>query len=240
MWIRWRFWLALCCCGLLCLGGCAPARHVSGFGGVALEPGRYLQKYYRSPNFDPAAAVYQVEIFPVEQVRGLGPEQARVLFNEELLKAMTANGLKVSQAGLAGSPAKLEAQTEGSKTDRTKPEVSLIKPKNPEKSAPLVTLSGVVEGFEVAAPLWRFFSGKGHVDLQVSGAIHRGTEVVFAFHDEVVINPPVNPRHRPTLEPDLMARLAVRRFTANLLNELLLPPTYESGKAIPPVLPPNP
>ena len=110
-----------------------------------MEPGRYLQKYYRSTNFLPAAAVYQVEIFPVEQVSGLRTEQGRILFNEELLQALTANGLKVSQADSEWSRPKSEAQPEGSKTDRTKPEVSLGKPNSPEKSAALVTLSGVVE-----------------------------------------------------------------------------------------------
>ena len=112
MWISSRYWLALCFCGVLWTGGCAPAAwHPRAFDGIALEPGRYLDKYYRSPDFDPAAAVYQVETFPVEQVEGISQEQARALFNEELIKAMTANGLKVNLAELAGSQVKPQAKT---------------------------------------------------------------------------------------------------------------------------------
>ncbi len=114
MWIESRYWLALCFCGVMWLGGCAPAAwHPGAFDGIALEPGRYLDKYYRSPNFEPAAAVYQVETFPVEQVSGLSPEQARALFNEELIKAMTANGLKVSQEELDREPGKASSETGG-------------------------------------------------------------------------------------------------------------------------------
>jgi hypothetical protein len=71
------------------------------------------------------------------------------------------------------------------------------------------------------------------------GEIRRGQEVVFAFQDEVVIAPAINPRHRPTLEPDLIARQAVRRFVMNLLNELLLPPGHDSGESLPAASPPT-
>ena len=198
-----QYWLALFFCGVCLLSGCAPAWQPPGLGGLALQPGRYLQKYYRSPDFDPAAAVYQVETFPVEQVKGLSVEAARTLFNEELLKAMAANGLKVSQ----------------------------------EK--PQLVLSGVVDRFSVASPTWRFLSGKGHADLRVVGEIRRGQEVVFALQDEVVIAPAINPRHRPTLEPDLIARQAARRFAMNFLNELLLPPGSDSQASLPVASPPT-
>jgi hypothetical protein len=192
-----QVWLALFLGGVLVMGGCAPAWQPTSLEGVALQPGRYLQKYYRSPDLDPVAGGYQVEVFPVEQVRGLGTGQAGVLFNEELVKAMAANGLPVNQ----------------------------------EKHQ--FVLSGAVDRFAVASPTWRFFSGRGHADLRVVGEIRRGQEVVFAFQDEVAINPQVNPRHRPTLEPDLIARQAARRFAMNLLNELLLPPGKESGEGVP-------
>ncbi len=198
---RIRYWLTLFFCGVLLLSGCAPAWQPAGFGGLALQPGRYLQKYYRSPELDPAAAVYQVEAFPVEQVTGLSVEKARVLFNEELLKAMAANGLRVS----------------------------------PEK--PQLVLSGVVDRFSVASPTWRFLSGKGNAELRVVGEIRQGQEVVFAFQDEVAINPAVNPRHRPALEPDLIARQAARRFAMNFLNELLLSPGNGSKESVPAAAP---
>jgi hypothetical protein len=194
--------LALILGAVLLVSGCTPAWQPTGLGGLTLEPGRYLQKYYRSPDLDPAAAVFQVETFPMEQVEGLSLEQSGRLFNEELLKAMAANGLKVS----------------GEK--------------------PQLVLSGVVNRFSVASPTWRFLSGKGSAHLRVVGEIRRGQEVVFAFQDEVNIAPAINPRHRPVLELDLIARQAARRFAWNFLNELLLPPQPESGEIIPAPSPP--
>lgn len=204
MLTRNQFRLALIVWGALLLSGCAPAWQPTTVGGITLQPGRYLQKYYRSPELDPAAAVFQVEAFPVERVAGLSREEAGRLFNEELLKAMAANGLKVS----------------------------------PEK--PQLVLNGVVDRFTVASPTWRFLSGRGHADLRVVGEIRRDQEVVFVFQDEVAIAPAVNPRHRPVLESDLIARQAVRRFASNFLNEMLLPPAGKPGDSVPEAAPPTP
>ena len=164
----------LLCAGWLC--GCAPAWPPAGFVGVPMEPGRYLQKYYRSPNFEPAAAVYQVEPFPVEQVSGLGTEQARALFHEELVKAMIANGLQVSQTEAPASRQKPEAGPgEARGKLRRRPWGSRETPNEGQgKSMPTVTVTGVVAKFVVASPVWRFLSGRGHVDLQVAGELRRG------------------------------------------------------------------
>jgi hypothetical protein len=209
MWSKIRYWLVLCCCGVIWLGGCTSAWQPGGPAGFAMQPGRYLQKFYRSPDFEPATAVYQAEPFPVERVSGLSQDQASTLFNDEVLKAMAANGLKVNQE----------------------------KPQEGQGKATCV-LSGNVDRFMVASPTWRFLSGRGQADLRVVGEIRRGQEVVFVFQDEVAINPPVNPRHRATLEPDLIGRLAVRRFAANLVNELLLPAGKEPGETRPAAAPP--
>jgi hypothetical protein len=197
MQITMAYWLTLLGWGLMCWCGCAPAWHPAGLGDLALQPGRYLERYYRSPNLDPTAGEYQVEAFSLEQVQGLGQDQARTLFNEELLQAMAANGLKVS------------------------------------REKPRFVLTGRVDRLRVATPTWRFLSGRAQADLRVVGEIRQGQEVVFAFVDEVAINPPVNPQHRPPLETDLIARLVVRRFTTNLLNELLLPAKAEPRPGAP-------
>jgi len=194
------YWLALFAWGVMLWCGCAPAWHPGGLGGQALQPGRYLESYFRSPNLTPTGGEYQVEAFLMEQVVGLGQEQAGTLFNEELLKGLAANGLKVG------------------------------------REKPLFFLSGRVDRLRVSSPIWRFLSGRAQADLRVEGEIRQGQEVVFAFTDEVAINPPVNPRHRPTLEPELIARLVVRRFVSNLMNELLLPAkdaSQEQGPAGP-------
>jgi hypothetical protein len=200
MWSKMTYWPALFLVGLWC--GCTPAWHPGGFDSLALQPGRYLEKYYRSPNLNPTAGEYQVETFPLEQVSGLGQEQAKALFQDELLKALAANGLKVGQ----------------------------------EK--PRFVLAGTVDRLQVASSSWRFFSGRAQAELRVTGEIRQGQEVVFAFQDRVEINPPVTPRHRSTLEPDLIARLVVRGFVTHLLNELLLPERGESPASVPAAAPP--
>jgi hypothetical protein len=196
MAIRISCSLAVLLAGLLVLGGCAPAWQPATLEGVALQPGRFLRKYYSSPDLNPLAGGYQVDIFPVTQVRGLGPSQAEKIVNDELVQAMVNNGLEV----------------------------------NREK--PRFVLDGAVHRFTVASPAWRFLSGRGYADLQVVGQIRRGQELVFAFQDQVSINPHVHPRHRPTLEPDLIARQAARSFAVNLLNELLLPTGRVPGEGL--------
>jgi hypothetical protein len=207
------------------------------FGGLALGPGRYLDKCYRNPTLNPAAAVYRVEIFPVEQVSGISQEQAQALFSEELIKAMTANGLRVNQEEPEERRVKPGARAADPQAGQAP---GLFKPqKSPEGPAPVLTLSGVVDRLAVASPTWRFFSGRGNASLRVAGEIRREQEVVFAFQDDITINPPVNPKHRPALEADLIARLAIRRFTADFLNELLLPPKNETEVNIPAAAPPE-
>ncbi|MGQ9920057.1 MAG: hypothetical protein ACUVRZ_01880 [Desulfobacca sp.] len=92
------------------------------------------------------------------------------------------------------------------------------------QDSPEAILSGQVEHFTVAAPLWRFLAGRGQARVRLRGEIRRGQEVLFAFLDDVTVNPAVNPRHQPAQEPNLLARQAARRLAMNLVNELLLPP----------------
>jgi hypothetical protein len=202
MWRKIPYWAVLFSILFWC--GCRPAWHPGGFDQVALQPGRYLQKYYRSPNLDPTAGGFQVDVFPLEQVSGLSQEQAGVLFQEELVKGLAANGLKVGQEN------------------------------------PRFILNGRVDRLKVASPTWRFFSGRAQADLRVVGEIRQGQEVVFAFQDDVAINPPVTPRHRPTLEADLIARMVVRGFVTHLMNELLLPEKGGPQANLPAAPPPNP
>lgn len=65
-----------------------------------LQPARYVQYAYRSPDLRPAAVRYLVEAFAVDLSQGLSAQEAAVLFQEELVQAMRTNGLKVVE----GSP----------------------------------------------------------------------------------------------------------------------------------------
>jgi len=173
--------------GLAALCACAAARPGGG-AGQSLEPGRYVQQVYRSPALQPAALDYTVAPLPVAFAQGISTQEAAAVFQEELVQALQANGLRVN----GGSPD--------------------------------AVLSGQVARFTVAAPVWRFLSGRGQAEVQAGGEIRRGQEVLFAFQDRVKVNPLVNPRRQPALEPNLLARQAARRLAMNLVNELLLPP----------------
>ncbi len=82
-------------------------------------------------------------------------------------------------------------------------------------------VTGAIDHLSLRSPFIRFFTGKSHADLLVSGAISQGENVVFAFQDRVAFTVLVSPR-QPPLEPPLLARRAFRQFAHNLLNELLL------------------
>ncbi len=167
---------------------------------AALQPGRYVQQVYRSPELQPAAVAYTIEPQPVALAQGISVQEAARVFQEELVQALQANGLRVN-GGSQGA-----------------------------------VWTGNVERFAVAAPFWRFLSGRGQAQVAARGEIRRGPELLFAFYDAVTVNPAVNPRHRPPLETDLLARQAARRLAANVLNELLLPPRPEAGGAAPTAL----
>lgn len=93
---RFPTWVTLCCWGLILLGGCASARQPTGLSSVDLQPGRYLSQYYRSPDLAALASSYQLEPFTVEQARGLSTATAATVFNDELARALAANGLRMN------------------------------------------------------------------------------------------------------------------------------------------------
>lgn len=92
-------WLAV---GWLCgsVGGCLPPHYPPEIQGLPLSPGRYLARYYRSPDFDPAQASYRLENFSLEEIKGLDHQQAGRWFQEELAQAFENNGLPL-RAGAA-------------------------------------------------------------------------------------------------------------------------------------------
>jgi hypothetical protein len=89
---RWGLLLGLV---VLVSASCAG---VPPYGGAAsdLQPGRYVQRVYRSPDFNPAALTYQLEPLPVTFSQGLSPQEAADLFNTVLVQTMQANGLQIA------------------------------------------------------------------------------------------------------------------------------------------------
>jgi len=100
MWMRkftsWGLVVVLCLVGQ---AACAPRLAPATPAGVALEPGRYLTAYYRSPEFTPAQATYVLTPFTVETAQGVAADTFKTLFMEELTQAWKANGLKLADQG---------------------------------------------------------------------------------------------------------------------------------------------
>jgi hypothetical protein len=98
----------------------------------------------------------------------------------------------------------------------------------PEKDAGRV--SGTIHRVSVWGSRLRWLTGRLHASLAVSGAITRGSQVLFAFRDQVYMSSPLAPGRAPLHEKDLLLRRLARETVHRLLNELLLHGvTAESG-----------
>ena len=96
------------------LGGCAP-RPAPTVGGITLPPGSYVTASYRAPGWAAARTSYALSPFPVQAARGVAPETFQALLQEEISRAMQANGLKVdphSDTVLRGTISRVEIQGE--------------------------------------------------------------------------------------------------------------------------------
>jgi hypothetical protein len=85
-------WLA---CVTVVVCGCISRPLPSSWGGLPLEPGRYLKEYYRAPDFAADEVTYVLEPFVAEEVQGIGADDFRALFQTELTQTWQANGLKL-------------------------------------------------------------------------------------------------------------------------------------------------
>jgi hypothetical protein len=81
------------------LVGCAaPSAPLAPVGGQALTPGSYLAGYYLDPEFRPDQAVFRLAAFTVEEAVDTTAGQFLPLFQEELRRALAANGLKLADS----------------------------------------------------------------------------------------------------------------------------------------------
>jgi hypothetical protein len=63
--------------------------------GVAWQPGRYVKESYISPDFKPESVTYVLAAFPLEEVKGVNPDEFLKIFREEFTRAWQASGLKI-------------------------------------------------------------------------------------------------------------------------------------------------
>lgn len=79
--------------------GCAPRLSPVLPDGITLQPGRFLEAYYRAPDFASDRAVYVLKTFPVELAQEVAADAFQAILQEELTRAWAANGLKVAPQG---------------------------------------------------------------------------------------------------------------------------------------------
>ena len=93
-------------------GGCAP-RPAPIVGGITLPPGSYVTASYRAPGWAAARTSYALSPFQVQAALGVAPETFQALLQEEISRALQANGLKVnphSDTVLGGTVSHLEVR----------------------------------------------------------------------------------------------------------------------------------
>ena len=93
------------------------------------------------------------------------------------------------------------------------------------------SLSGTIHHLAVRGARLRWLTGRLFASLTISGTITRGTQVLFAFRDQVYLSSPLAPGLAAPMEKDLLLARLAREAVNHILNELLLhgPLTAESG-----------
>ncbi len=116
MWIRKRTSLGLIAALVMApawlVGGCAPALAPT-VAGITLQPGSYVTASYRAPGWAAARTSYALSPFPVQAAPGVDPETFQTLLQEEISRALQANGLKVdphSDTALRGTVSRVEVR----------------------------------------------------------------------------------------------------------------------------------
>ncbi len=116
MWIQKRTSLGLIAALVMApawLGvGCAP-RLAPTVGGITLQPGSYVTASYRAPGWAAVRTSYALTPFPVQAAQGVAPETFQGLLQEEIARALQANGLKAdphSDTVLRGTVSRLEVR----------------------------------------------------------------------------------------------------------------------------------
>jgi hypothetical protein len=82
----------------LSVGACGPRLFPAapaGLAGLPLKPGQYVQESYFAPDFKPDEASYTFGAFPVTEANGAPAEKFLKIFQDELVSAWQAQGLKL-------------------------------------------------------------------------------------------------------------------------------------------------
>ena len=82
--------------------------------------------------------------------------------------------------------------------------------------------SGTIHRLAVRGTRLRWLTGRLYASLTISGTITRGTQVLFAFRDQVYVSSPLAPGLAAPREKDLLLARLARETVNHILNELLL------------------
>jgi hypothetical protein len=93
---RWFSWLLCFLAALAALAACRPRALAPGAVAVPFQPGQYVKESYFAPDFQPAKAAYTISAFPVSQAGNVSEPAFQKIFQEELVRAWQAQGLRLA------------------------------------------------------------------------------------------------------------------------------------------------
>lgn len=85
-------------------------------------------------------------------------------------------------------------------------------------------LTGTIDHLAVRGTRLRWFAGRLHGELVLSGTLTREDQVLFAFRDRIRAFSPLAPGPAAPKEQELLLRFLAREAVTRLVNELLLTP----------------
>jgi hypothetical protein len=94
--------MAMCRCWIFCVlaalvaaAACGPLALPPKPAAVLFLPGEYVKESYFAPDFKPAESIYSLHAFPVARASNASVEAFQKTFQEELVRAWQAQGLKI-------------------------------------------------------------------------------------------------------------------------------------------------
>ena len=92
---RWSCWIFCVLAALTAVSACGPRALPPKPAAVVFLPGEYVEESYFAPDFKPADTIYALNAFPVARAINASAEAFQKIFQEGLVRAWQAQGLKI-------------------------------------------------------------------------------------------------------------------------------------------------
>ena len=92
---RWSCWIFCVLAALTAVSACGPRALPPKPAAVVFLPGEYVEESYFAPDFKPADTIYALNAFPVARSINASAEAFQKIFQEGLVRAWQAQGLKI-------------------------------------------------------------------------------------------------------------------------------------------------